>query len=144
MLDLHIKARRNRPYKTKTNVIYLVFVWTVSGALRNNACKQTKVSAIASLMCKSYKLCHLPAFCVEPSNFQEPVCNCAYFTYCDHYRKITTEKMSISKEVETEILKILQDMCYCTSEEKYQDVNTNLKGIANSKIMSYFDIISIF
>ena len=36
-------------------------------ALRNNACKQNKVSAIASLMCKSYKLCHLPAFCVEPS-----------------------------------------------------------------------------
>ena len=45
---------------------HLFFVWTVSGALRNNTCKQNKVSAIASLMCKSYKLCHFPAFCVEP------------------------------------------------------------------------------
>ena len=61
------KTRRNRPHKNKANVICLVFVRTVSGALRNNACKQNKVSAIASLMCKSYKLCHLPAFCVEPS-----------------------------------------------------------------------------
>ena len=46
----------------KANVICLIFVWTVSGALRNNACKQNKVSAITSLMCKSYKLCYLPAF----------------------------------------------------------------------------------
>ena len=65
------KARRNCPHKNKANVICLVFVWTVTGALRNNACKQNKVSAIVSLMCKSYKLCHLPAFCVEPSKCQQ-------------------------------------------------------------------------
>ena len=55
---------------TKTRQMsFACFVWTDSGALRNNACKQNKVSAVASLMCKSYKLCHLPAFCVEPSNY---------------------------------------------------------------------------
>ena len=64
------KARRNRPHKNKANLICLGFVWTVSGDLRNDACKQNKVSAIASLMCKLYKLCHLPAFCVEPFNFK--------------------------------------------------------------------------
>ena len=67
------KARRNHPQKNKANIICLVFVCTVSGALGNNACKQNKVSAIASLMCKSYKLCHSPAFCVEPSNFSSAV-----------------------------------------------------------------------
>ena len=61
------KTRRNCPHKNQANAICLVFVWTVSVALRTNACKQNKVNAIASLMCKSYKLCHLPAFCVEPS-----------------------------------------------------------------------------
>ena len=62
------KARIDRLHKNKAiNVICLVFVWTVLGALSNNACKQSKVSTFASLMCKSCKLCHLPYFCVEPS-----------------------------------------------------------------------------
>ena len=50
-------VKRAENVHTKTaNVICLFFVWTAPGALRNNACKQNKVSAIASLMCKSYKL----------------------------------------------------------------------------------------
>ena len=63
---LHIVVQ-NFPHKNRANVICLVFVWMVLGAFHNNACKQNKVSAIASLMCKLYKLCHLPAFCVESS-----------------------------------------------------------------------------
>ena len=59
------KARRDRSHKNKAYVICFVFVWTVLGALRNTS-TCIKVSAIASLMCKSYKLCHLPAFCVKP------------------------------------------------------------------------------
>ena len=94
MLDLHIKETkvslmmyycvkpaRNRPHKNKANVVCLVFVWTVSGALGNNTCKQNKISAIASLMCKSYKLCHLPAFCVESFNFRTQPIN-EKETYC--------------------------------------------------------------
>ena len=38
---MHVLLRKN-----KSNVICLVFVWAVSGALRNNTCKENKVSAI--------------------------------------------------------------------------------------------------
>ena len=59
---------------TKTRQISFAlfcFCEDVLALLRNNACKQIKVSTFASLMCKSCKLRHMPYFCVELSNYKK-------------------------------------------------------------------------
>ena len=64
---------------------------------------------------------------------------CLFHTFRSFRREVTTEKMGITSGQRNLCLEILQQLAYCTSEQKYQEIYSRFCDSAPSTVLEYFN-----
>ena len=64
---------------------------------------------------------------------------CLFHTFRSFRREITTEKMGITSGQRNLSLELLQQLAYCTSAEKYQEIYFRLCNSVPSTVLEYFN-----
>ena len=64
---------------------------------------------------------------------------CLFHTFRSFHREITTEKMGITSGQRNLSLELLQQLAYCTSTEKYQDIYSRFCECVPFTVLEYFN-----